>query len=104
MAVTRIVPPYNELEVIAVIPTACRGKPSILEATQVKTTVMAARALVNPAAKRVSVRLLNPCSEAITVHKDTIIAILEEVIEPDTSISAVTPTHKSNNIPTNHLI
>ena len=95
MAETRIVPPYKELEVMAVIPTECMGKPHILEANQVKTAVMAARALVKPAAETVPVRLLNPCSEATTVYKGSKIATLEEVVEPD-AISAVTTTNKAS--------
>ena len=71
------------------------GKPHILEANQVKTAVMAARALVKPAAETVPVRLLNPCSEATNVYKGTKIATLEEVVEPD-AISAVTTTNKAS--------
>ena len=56
---------------------------------------MAARALVNPAAETVPVRLLNPYSEATTVYEGTKIATLEEVVEPD-AVSAVTTTHKSS--------
>ena len=96
MAETRIVLPYSELEVMAVIPTECMGKPHILEANQMKTAVMAARALVNPAAETVPVRLLNPYSEITTVYEGTKIATLEEVVEPD-DVSAVTTTHKSSN-------
>ena len=92
---TRVVPPYSELEIMAVIPTPCMGKPYIVETNQTKNTFVAARALVNPTTGAIPVRLLNPCSEATTIYKGTKIATLEEVVEPDSPISAVTVTNES---------
>ena len=46
MEETRIIPPYSELEVMAIIPTMCLRKPYVLESTPIKTAVIAARALI----------------------------------------------------------
>ena len=80
---------------MAVIPTPYMGKPYIVETNQTKNTFVAARALVNPTTGAIPVRLLNPCSEATTIYKGTKIATLEEVVEPDSPISAVTVTNES---------
>ena len=96
MAETRTVPPYSELEVLAVIPDTGLGKLGVIESTQTKTAVMAARTLIDSAAETVPVKLLNPCSEPTTVYKGTKIATLEEVSEIDTSIAAVRPSEQSS--------
>ena len=56
MAETRTVPPYSEVEVMAMIPMTSLGRPSVLESTQTKTAVMAARALIDSAAETIPVR------------------------------------------------
>ena len=58
MEETRIIPPYSELEVMAIIPTMCLGKPYILESTPIKTAVIAARALIESTGEIITVRLL----------------------------------------------
>ena len=95
MAQTRTVPPYSELEVLAVIPNAGLGKLGVIESTQTKTAVMATRTLIDSAAETVPVKLLNPCSEPTTVYKGTKIATLEEGSEINTSIAAVRPSEQN---------
>ena len=96
MAETRTIPPYSELEVLAVIPNTSLGKLGVIESTHTKTAVMAARALIDSAAETFPVKLLNPCSELTTVYKGTKIATFEEVSEIDASIAAVRPSEQSS--------
>jgi len=96
MAETRTIPPYSELEVLAIIPNTSLGKLGVIESTHTKTAVMAARALIDSAAETFPVKLLNPCSELTTVYKGTKIATFEEVSEIDASIATVRPSEQSS--------
>ena len=89
MADTQVIPPCSELEVMALVPTSCMGKPYILETKQAKHTALVARALVTPTTVTLPVRLLNPYSESTTIFKGCKLATLEEV-DPVTPISVVT--------------
>ena len=86
MAETQVILPCSELEVMALVPTSCMGKPYILEA---KHTALVARALITPTTVTLPVRLLNPHSESTTIYKGCKLATLEEV-DPVTPISVVT--------------
>ena len=103
MEETRIIPPYSELEVMAIIPTICLGKPYVLESTPIKTAVIAVRALIESTGETIPVRLLNPCSTPSTVYKGTKIATLEEVSNINTSIAAVRTTDPSTKPPSSDL-
>ena len=92
LADNQLVPAYSEIETIATVPKTCIGKPCILEATETKTTVMAARALVIPNTETIPVRLLNLFSEPTNIYKGTKIAMLEDVFDTVTPISAITTT------------
>ena len=71
MGETRFIPPYSEVDVMATVPITSLGKPCVVESTPIKTAVMTARALIEPTAETIPVRLLNPCSQPTTVYKGT---------------------------------
>ena len=92
------IPSFSELEVMADttgVMARGLGHSYLLEPiASTKLPVQAARALVAPSASRIPVRLLNPSTQPVTVHKGTKIAFLEEadglVISPvlETNVSS----------------
>ncbi len=89
------IPPSSELEVMAQVPeTMVNGCYLMEPITSRRVPIRAARALISPAAGRAPARLLNPGTEAITIHKGTKIATLESVA--NLTISAVNTQGQSD--------
>ena len=74
------VPPFSEKEVIGNVPAAATDKMWVVQGSpKERSAVMIARALVQPEACSIPLRLLNPRDVEVTIHKGTTIAELEGV-------------------------
>jgi hypothetical protein len=105
LVTTTVVPPKSEMEVLAYM-----NHPSSntwLAENNLQNGVTVARALVKPMNAHIVLRLLNVTEEAVTIHKNTKLAVLENL--PDTSVSAIdaVPEKHTNHVTTcnssNHL-
>ena len=73
-------PPFSEKEVMGNVPAAATDKMWVVQGSpKERSAVMIARALVQPEACSIPLRLLNPRDVKVTIHKGTTIAELEGV-------------------------
>ena len=84
------VPPYSEMEVMGSVPAAATNKTWVVQGMQPgRSGVMIARALVEPEARSIPLRLLNPRDEEVTISKGTVVAELESVAMEDLDVALV---------------
>ena len=74
-----VVPPCSEMEVLCRTPDTASQKPWVVEGQRDRCAVMVARAVVQPDANSIPVRVLNPRDVEVSITKGTVLAKLQSV-------------------------
>ena len=73
------IPPSCELEIMGHVPSALCGDYLLEQTAQKCLSVRVARALVSTTEKGVPLRLINPSTQMVILHKGTQLAVLEPI-------------------------
>ena len=94
------IPPQSEMEIMVKTPSITPSttstwlvEPNIGD----RNAVFVARAMVNPEAGEISVRILNPRAETVTIQKGIPIAVMEPLLEKDDNLVSVSSVEQTNN-------